>query len=111
MVLALYNGCVILLIGIIVYMEIYLVVTGHSQVMLCTECQQCVSACPFHAKGLNPMAIMLAAKSGRLNEKAESFSACVGCGKCRKACPRGLSPYREIENGRAGDEAGHKEAS
>lgn len=107
MLLALYSGCVILLIGIVVYMHIYLIVNRRSQVMLCTECRSCVSACPLLAKGCNPMDVMLAAKSGREEEiRIEGRAQCVGCGRCEKACPRGLAPYLETSKWKAKTEAG-----
>jgi Na+-translocating ferredoxin:NAD+ oxidoreductase RnfC subunit len=98
MLLALYNGCIILLIGILVFMELYLVFKRRGQVMLCTECQQCVSACPRLAKGCNPIEIMKAAKSGQETEAVRNaIAGCISCGKCRLACPRGLAPYLEID--------------
>jgi len=98
MLLALYNGCIILLIGVLVFMELSLVFRRRGQVMLCTECQQCVSACPLLAKGCNPLEIMLAAKSGQDEIAIRNEGApCISCGKCQSACPRGLAPYIEIE--------------
>jgi epoxyqueuosine reductase QueG len=97
MLLALYNGCIILLIGILVFMELYLVFKRRGQVMLCTECQQCVSACPMLAKGCNPIEFMKAAKSGQyLTDVTNGEARCIGCGKCQLACPRGLAPYLEV---------------
>jgi ferredoxin len=99
MLLALYNGCVILLIGVLVFMEFYLVARKRGQVLLCMECQQCVSACPLLRKGCNPVDIMLAAKSGEGPAAVKEVGAlCIRCGRCQAACPRGLVPYLEIEN-------------
>ena len=110
MLLALYNGCIILLIGLLVFMELYLVFKRRGQVILCTECQQCVSACPLLAKGCNPLEIMLAAKSGQETQAMRNATAlCVRCGRCQSACPRGLAPYLEIHEWEQATEAENEE--
>ena len=98
MLLALYTACSFLLIGVIVFMMIYLIFKKSSQVMLCTECQQCNAVCPLLSKGCIPMDIMLAAKSGQEQYVIDKgVSLCVSCGECQEACPRGLAPYLEVE--------------
>jgi ferredoxin len=55
------------------------------------------------------MDIMLAAKSGREAAiSTEKRAECVGCGRCEKACPRGLAPYLEISKWKVRAEVGIK---
>ena len=106
MFLALYTATVILSIGLMLALIVSLIVRGEPQVILCTECQQCLSVCPMAAKGCNPMQIMVAAKSNTLDEvMAAGGRLCVTCGKCRKACPRGLSPSDVVRRWRANNPA------
>ncbi len=93
MLLALYSATVDLLIFVVIGMVIFLCVKGRGQVMLCTECQQCKSACPLLSRGCDPVSIMKAAKSGGQDQG----EICVGCRACEKACPRGLTPYHEAK--------------
>ena len=103
MFLALYTTCVIVSIGLLIYLIVSLILQRRSQVVLCTECRQCMAVCPLLSKGCNPMEIMLAAKCGRLEDQmAAGGRLCVSCGKCQKACPRGLAPFKEVERWRAG---------
>ncbi len=101
MLLALYAASAILPLVVVVFMIIYLISRGSSQVILCTECQQCKAVCPLLPKGCNPVDMMLAAKSGS-DERvlAERADLCVACGKCQEACPRGLAPFLEVERWR-----------
>lgn len=102
MFLALYTTCVIISIGLLVHLIVSLILQKRSQVVLCTECRQCMAVCPLLEKGCNPMEIMLAAKCGRLGEvMAEGGHLCVCCSKCQKACPRGLAPFKEVEKWRS----------
>lgn len=110
MLLAFYTASAIIPIGVTVFMVFYLIVKKRPQVMLCTEGQQCVSVCPLLAKGCSPMDIMLAAKSGQEQEAIQKGALlCVGCGKCQRACPRGLAPYLEVEKWRNIHPAGNQE--
>ncbi len=101
MLLALYAASAILPIVFVVFMILYLLVRGSSQVILCTECQQCKAVCPCLSKGCDPFNIMLAVKSGIHEIYLEGSAAlCIACGKCQEACPRGLAPYQELERWR-----------
>ena len=101
MLLALYAASAILPIVFVVFMVLYLLFRGSSQVILCTECQQCKAVCPLLPKGCNPVDIMLVAKSGINGSYLEDRAAlCIACGKCEEACPRGLAPHRELERWR-----------
>lgn len=101
MFLALYTGCIVVLVAWFLYMVISPIVRGSPQVILCTECQQGKAACPLLLKGCNPTDIMIAAKSGQGAEALQKgASLCSACGKCQKACPRGLAPYLEVEKWR-----------
>jgi len=85
----------------VIFIVISLILRKSPQVMLCTECQQCKAVCPLLAQGCNPVAIMLAVKSGRRKEVMEGGAAlCISCKKCQRACARGLAPYLEVEKWR-----------
>jgi len=94
--LALYTASTTLLIGVVIAMVLYLCCKGRTQVMLCTECQQCKSSCPLLSRGCDPVSIMKAAKSGR----EDQGELCTACRACEKACGRGLAPYREAKKRR-----------
>jgi prenyltransferase beta subunit/ferredoxin len=94
--MALYTASVALLIGVPAFMFLYLIFKGSSQVMLCTECQQCRPVCPLLSKGCNPVLIMKEAKMGMKSSATLSASSlCTRCGACQRACSRGLAPYQE----------------
>lgn len=96
MFLALYTACVLLCLGLLVYSIVVQVFRKSPQVILCMECRQCMAACPFLSKGCNPMEIMLAAKSGLLDQAMEGGGHFCGmCKKCQAFCPRGLAPFEE----------------
>jgi CO dehydrogenase/acetyl-CoA synthase alpha subunit len=91
-----YTASTALLIGVVIAMVLYLCFKGRTQVMLCTECQQCKSSCPLLSRGCDPVAIMKAAKSGRDGQG----DLCTACRACEKSCARGLAPYREVKRKR-----------
>ncbi|CCK79460.1 4Fe-4S dicluster domain-containing protein [Desulfobacula toluolica] len=98
MFLALYTSCVIICVGLLIYSIVFQIINKRLQVMLCTECRQCMAVCPLLSKGCNPMEIMLGAKIDQLDQvMGQGGALCVSCKKCQKACPRGLAPFEEVE--------------
>ena len=105
MLLALYVACTVVPIGIVVSAVIAAILRGSAQSLLCMECEQCLAVCPLLRKGrkgfIGPKAIMTAARSGRWRAAVEAGALrCTSCGLCVRACPRGLSPCREVEEWR-----------
>lgn len=100
-ILSFYGTGVILPFVMIFYLFVRLLLNGSSQVLLCMECDQCVSVCPMAKKypdAASPRDMMIAAKNGTLVELYENgLIRCNFCGACEKKCPRGLSPYKELE--------------
>ena len=72
-----------------------LLVTKRNDVILCTECQLCISRCPGRNKGINAFQGMMWAKAGVKDEAfyQEFDAACTRCGMCGVDCPRGLQPF------------------
>jgi CO dehydrogenase/acetyl-CoA synthase alpha subunit len=104
--LALYTACCLLPLLFLIALAVGLLSRGRGEVMLCTECQSCVTHCPARDKGANAFQGMLWAKTGSREEDfyRELDAACVRCGKCRADCPRGLAPFALLpERGRDGE--------
>jgi|GEM_PF-1870713 len=98
MFIAFYTACVLLPIGLLIFLVIELFLHKSPQVIMCTECQQCEAVCPLSSQGCHPVQIMQAAKSGLHYEGLdESAVSCIRCKKCQQACPRGLAPYLELD--------------
>ena len=92
--LALYTACSLLPLLFLVALAAGLLFRGRGSVMLCTECQSCITHCPARHKGANAFQGMLWAKTGFRDEDfyRELDAACVRCGKCRADCPAGWRP-------------------
>ncbi|SDT84262.1 4Fe-4S dicluster domain-containing protein [Desulfobacula phenolica] len=98
MFLALYTSCVIICIGLLICLILFQIIKKTPQVILCTECRQCMAVCPLLSRGCNPMEIMLGAKINMLDKTMKNGGyLCVNCKKCRQACPRGLAPFEEAQ--------------
>jgi len=102
MFLSFYIACVIIPVGFLIYLVASLVFKNSSQVIMCMECEQCMGVCPVLKKNggvfPGPKGIMVAAKSGKVNEAIQNGALmCTNCGLCERACPRGLSAGIEVE--------------
>lgn len=100
-ILAFYGTGILLPILVVLHLLIKLIVNGQSQVLLCMECDQCMNACPNimkHPNASSPKDIMVGVKEGKIDELYSCRAIeCNFCGACEKKCPRGLSPYKEVE--------------
>jgi len=59
----------------------------------CTVCQECRRACPQDL--VIPEAIKVAGE-GNLNQLAELYEDCIGCGRCEYVCPVAIPPHTFI---------------
>jgi len=93
--LSLYAACSLLPIVCLIVLLVVLLFQGRDIVMLCTECQCCITRCPARSKGLNAFRIMLWGKTGAKDEiiYSELDAACTRCGLCREDCPRGIAVF------------------
>ncbi|ACG71591.1 4Fe-4S ferredoxin, iron-sulfur binding protein [Anaeromyxobacter sp. K] len=97
---------VLLPVVLVAGMVVRLVARGHTQVLLCMECELCMGACPLCVKRgeafPGPKGILAAAKTGKVDAAiAAGALDCTSCGACTHVCPRGLAPQREVERWRA----------
>jgi Fe-S oxidoreductase len=101
--LSFYTACVVFPILCMVGLALYLLAVGRNDVILCTECQLCISHCPGRNKGVNAFQGMMWAKTGTVDEQfyQEFDAVCTRCGMCGKDCPRGLRPFSLLPQGEA----------
>ena len=100
--LSFYTACVVFPILSMVGLALYLLLLGRNDVILCTECQLCISHCPGRNKGVNAFKGMIWAKTGARDEPfyQEFDAVCTRCGMCGKDCPRGLQPFSLLPQSR-----------
>jgi heterodisulfide reductase subunit C len=101
--LSLYAACSLLPIVCLIVLLVSLLFKGRGMVMLCTECQCCITRCPARSRELNAFRIMLWGKTGAKDETlySELDAACTRCALCRKDCPRGIAVFELLpERGR-----------
>ena len=102
MLLALYTACSLVPLFCLAGLMLRLLLKKRADAILCTECQSCIARCPGSRSGVNAYDIMRWAKTGgpedpllrRLSE------ACAHCDRCRRDCPRGLSPHALLPAGK-----------
>ena len=102
MVLAFYTASVFIPVTIMIFFVARMIKNRVPDVVLCLECERCMGVCPLLLKKGNtfpgPVNIMIQAKASANPDKFNGdLLLCTGCGLCSKACPRGLEPYRVLE--------------
>jgi len=61
-------------------------------IALCISCGTCSATCSAaHFTEMNLRHVILLAARGEINELGVKVSACLLCGKCYLACPRGVN--------------------
>lgn len=93
--LSLYTACVLLPLICLALMIGRLIIKKRGDIILCTECQSCITHCPVQDRHMNAFQIMLWGKTGTVDEPRHAAlnENCIRCGLCKKDCPRGIAPY------------------
>ncbi|MDR2818987.1 MAG: hypothetical protein LBB60_00410 [Desulfovibrio sp.] len=111
--LTLYTACSILPLLLLIALAAGLLLKHRGAVMLCTECQSCITHCPGRHGKVNAFQGMIWAKTGARDDQfyKDLNDVCIRCGMCRVDCPRGLAACELLPPERSGKKIKNRDAA